>query len=37
MRDAQSIIMGMWGAGYAATDIIQTLFKVCSFNEVLPR
>ena len=26
-RDAQQIIMAMWGAGYAATDIIQTLFK----------
>ncbi len=28
MRDAQQIIMSMWSAGYAATDIIQTLFKV---------
>ncbi|KAJ1430677.1 replication factor C 37 kd subunit [Ochromonadaceae sp. CCMP2298] len=28
MKDAQDIIMGLWSAGYAATDIIQTLFKV---------
>lgn len=34
MREAQSIIMGMWGAGYAATDIIQTLFKVTKAHEM---
>eukprot|EP01032_Pedospumella_encystans_P009139 gene9139-10786_t len=28
LREAQDIIMGLWAAGYAATDIIQTLFKV---------
>jgi hypothetical protein len=28
MKDAQDVIMKMWGSGYAATDIIQTLFKV---------
>jgi hypothetical protein len=27
-KDAQDVIMSLWGAGYAATDIIQTLFKV---------
>ena len=30
MKDAQDVIMSMWGSGYAATDIIQTLFKVPS-------
>eukprot|EP00597_Dinobryon_sp_UTEXLB2267_P004206 CAMPEP_0170065174 /NCGR_PEP_ID=MMETSP0019_2-20121128/5360_1 /TAXON_ID=98059 /ORGANISM="Dinobryon sp., Strain UTEXLB2267" /LENGTH=323 /DNA_ID=CAMNT_0010271977 /DNA_START=2079 /DNA_END=3050 /DNA_ORIENTATION=- len=34
MREAQSIIMGMWGAGYAATDIIQTLFKVTKAQDM---
>jgi hypothetical protein len=30
MKEAQDVIMGLWAAGYAATDIIQTLFKVYS-------
>lgn len=25
---AQDVVMGLWSAGYAATDIIQTLFRV---------
>ena len=28
MKSAQDIIMALWASGYAATDIIQTLFKV---------
>jgi hypothetical protein len=28
MREAQAVVMAMCSAGYAATDIIQTLFKV---------
>ena len=38
MKEAQDVVMKLWAAGYAATDIIQTLFKVrfvpirlCSF------
>ena len=27
-REACDIIAGLWASGYAATDIIQTLFKV---------
>jgi replication factor C subunit 2/4 len=28
MKDAMDIVMGLFTAGYAGTDIIQTLFKV---------
>jgi ABC-type uncharacterized transport system permease subunit len=28
MKSAQDVIMALWASGYAATDIIQTLFKV---------
>jgi replication factor C subunit 2/4 len=28
-KDALDIVANLWGSGYAATDIIQTLFKVC--------
>jgi hypothetical protein len=30
MREAQSVIMDLWAAGYAATDVIQILFRVYS-------
>ncbi len=28
MQAAQDLVMSLWSSGYAATDIIQTLFKV---------
>jgi replication factor C subunit 2/4 len=28
MKDAMDVIMGLCNSGYAATDIIQTIFKV---------
>jgi len=35
----QDIIMELWGSGYAASDIIQTLFRVstvsCDYNVCL--
>ena len=35
MKDAQDVIMGLWASGYAATDIIQTLFKVYTVAIIL--
>ena len=31
VKAAVDVIMELWGSGYAATDIIQTLFRV-SYN-----
>ncbi|CAM9490745.1 unnamed protein product [Ectocarpus fasciculatus] len=28
MKEAQDVLMGLWASGYAATDIIQVLFRV---------
>lgn len=28
MKEAQDVLMELWGSGYAATDIIQVLFRV---------
>lgn len=28
MREAQGVVMDLWAAGYAATDVIQILFRV---------
>jgi replication factor C subunit 2/4 len=30
MKEAQDVLMALWGSGYAATDIIQVLFRVRS-------
>ena len=35
MKEAQDVIMTLWSAGYAATDIIQTLFKVRAIYSML--
>lgn len=35
MKEAQDVIMTLWSAGYAATDIIQTLFKVRAIYTML--
>ena len=34
MAEAVDIVMKLWGAGYAATDIIQTLFRVTKSLEM---
>ena len=31
---SQDIIMGLWSSGYAATDIITTLFRVCRSSDL---
>jgi hypothetical protein len=28
MREAQAVVLDLWAAGYAATDVIQILFRV---------
>ena len=33
-KEAVGIVMELWGKGYAATDIIQTLFKVARQMEI---
>jgi replication factor C subunit 2/4 len=34
MAAAQQVIMNLWGSGYAATDIITTLFRVTRSSEL---
>lgn len=34
MAEAQKVIMGLWSSGYAATDIITTLFRVTRSSEL---
>lgn len=34
MAEAQAVIMSLWTSGYAATDIIQTLFRVTKSIEM---
>lgn len=35
-KEAQDIIIGLWSAGYAATDIIQVLFRITRSSVELP-